>query len=208
MTRTSVQIRSLGRPRSDEVHRVILKAALDLVLEQGFRGVSIEGIAAKTGIAKTTIYRRWPNKAAVIMEGFLAELRPASFFPKAETAIEQIRLQMHVTAKAFRGRDGALVKALLAETQFDAELAKVYREKWTLPRRKLVENMLEEAIRQGDLRADIDIDGAIDLLYAPIYYRLLIGTGPITPTYVERLFSQAMKGLQSARPVSRTRYAG
>ena len=169
----------------------------------GFRVVSIEAIAAKTGIAKTTIYRRWPNKAAVIMEGFLTELRPASFFPKAETALERIRLQMRVTAKAFRGRDGALVKTLLAETQFDPELAKVYREKWTLPRRKLVSDMLEEAIRQGTIRSDIDIEGAIDLLYAPIYYRLLIGTGPISDAYVETLFAEGMKGLQTVAPSSK-----
>ncbi len=196
MSGTRTKAASPGRPRNEQIHQAILTAALDLVLETGFRVVSIEAIAAKTGIAKTTIYRRWPNKAAVIMEGFLTELRPSSFFPEAESALERIRLQMHVTAKAFRGRDGALVKALLAETQFDPELAKVYREKWTLPRRKLVNDMLEAAILQGTVRSEIDIDAAIDLLYAPIYYRLLMGTGPISEVYVDSLFAEGMKGLQ------------
>jgi len=205
MSGETTKAANLGRPRSEQLHQAILTAALDLVLEMGFRVVSIEAIAAKTGIAKTTIYRRWPNKAAVIMEGFLTELRPASFFPEAETALERIRLQMHVTAEAFRGRDGALVKALLAETQFDPDLAEVYRNKWTLPRRKLVIDMLEAAITQGALRPDIDIEGTVDLLYAPIYYRLLLGTGPISDAYIEILFAESMKGLQANIASSRHR---
>ena len=186
-----------GRPRSEQLHQAILKAALDLVLDLGFRAVSIEAIAAKSGVAKTSIYRRWPNKAAVIMEAFLAQLRPAAFFPKSEKGIDRVRLQMHITAKAFRGRDGALVKALLAEAQFDPELAKAFRENWILPRRKLVSGILEEAISQGAVRADIDVEAAIDLLYAPLYYRLQIGAGPISDAYVEKLFEQGMAGLRA-----------
>ena len=162
----------------------------------GFRKVSVEAIAAKTGVGKTTIYRRWPNKAAVVMEAFLVQLRPAAFFPKAEGAVDRIRLQMHVTAKAFRGRDGALVRALLAEAQFDPDLAKAFRENWTLPRRKLVSGILQEAIGQGAVRSDIDVESAIDSLYAPLYYRLMIGTGPISDAFVENLFAQTMAGFR------------
>ena len=67
-----------GRPRSELLHQAMLKAALDLVLEVGFRGVSVEGIAARTGVGKTTVYRRWPNKAAVVMDAFIGLLGPAS----------------------------------------------------------------------------------------------------------------------------------
>ena len=172
----------------------MLKAALDLVLEVGFRAVSIEGIAAKTGVGKTTLYRRWPNKAAVVMEAFMGLLGPASRFPENEKSTERIRLQMHITAKAFRGRVGALVTALLAEAQFDPELAKSFRDNWTLPRRRLVYEILEEAIRHGEVRADIDIETAIDAFYAPIYYRLQTGTGLISEGFVDKVFHQAMKG--------------
>ena len=183
-----------GRPRSEQLHQAMLKAALDLVLEVGFRGVSIEGIAARTGVGKTTLYRRWPNKAAVVMEAFIGLLGPASRFPENEVATERLKLQMHITAKAFRGRVGALVKALLAEAQFDPELAKSFRENWTLPRRRLVHEILEEAIKQGRVRADIDIEAAIDAFYAPIYYRLQMGTGVISEAYVDKVFQQAMDG--------------
>ena len=183
-----------GRPRSEQLHQAMLKAALDLVLEVGFRAVSIEGIAARTGVGKTTLYRRWPNKAAVVMEALVGLLGPASRFPENEKATERIRLQMQITAKAFRGRVGALVTALLAEAQFDPELAESFREKWTLPRRRPVYVILEEAIGHGEVREDIDIETAIDAFYAPIYYRLQMGTGAISEAFVNKVFQQAMDG--------------
>ncbi len=186
-----------ARFRGERLQQAILKAALDLVLEVGFRAVSVEAIAAKTGVGKSTIYRRWPNKAAVIMEAFLGQFSAASRFPENDSAVERLRLQMQNTAKAFRGRVGALVRALLAEAQFDAELAEAFRESWTLPRRKLVHEILEEAIKQGGVRTDIEIEAAIDAFYAPIYYRLQMEIGPISEAYVDSVFEQAMDGQRS-----------
>ena len=196
MSRTSTKAVKAGRPRSEQLHQAILKAALDLVLEIGFRAVSIEAIAAKTGVGKTTIYRRWPNKAAVIMEAFIAQLGEASYFPENHLVVERIRMQMQRTAKAFRGRVGALVKALLAEAQFDSELAIAFRDRWTLPRRQLVASVLEEAIAHGEVQADINIEAAIDLLYGPLYYRLQMGTGPLSENYVNRIFEHGLAGLR------------
>jgi AcrR family transcriptional regulator len=175
----------------------MLKAALDLVLEIGFRAVSVEAIAAKSGVGKTTVYRRWPNKAAVVMEAFIGQLGPTSRFPESARATERLRLQMQTTAKAFRGRVGALVKALMAETQFDPELANAFRDNWTLPRRKLVVGILEEAMERGEIRQDIDVEATIDILYAPLYYRLQMGTGPISESYVDKIFHHAMEGLRN-----------
>jgi AcrR family transcriptional regulator len=185
-----------GRPRSDELHQAILKTAFDLVLESGFRAVSIESIAAGAGVGKTTIYRRWPNKAAVIMDAFTSKVGSGTLFPKAPKAVDSIRLQMRAMAKSFRGPDGALVRALLAEAQFDPELARAFRERWTLPRRRLATTVILEAIRQGAIPPDVNPDDTIDLLYAPIYYRLQMGTGPLTEAYVDKIFHRAMKGLQ------------
>jgi hypothetical protein len=103
---------------------------------------------------------------------------------------------MRAMVRSFRGSDGALVKALLAEAQFDPELAKAFRERWTLPRRKLARSVIGEAIRRGELRSDIDPEDAIDLLYAPIYYRLQMGTGPLSDTYTDGIFDRAMQGLR------------
>jgi AcrR family transcriptional regulator len=184
-----------GRPRSKTIHQTILATAFELVLQAGFRSVSIESIAAKAGVGKTTIYRRWPNKAAVIMDAFTGKVGSGTLFPEAVSATESIRLQMRAMARSFRGNDGALVKALLAEAQFDPELAKAFRERWTMPRRKLATGVIREAIQQGGLRSGLDPEDVIDILYAPIYYRLQMGTGPMSDAYVEGIFRQAMQGL-------------
>jgi AcrR family transcriptional regulator len=184
-----------GRPRSETIHKAILAAAFELVLETGFRCVSLESIAARAGVGKTTIYRRWPNKAAVIMDAFTDKVGSGTLFPKAASPTESIRLQMRAMARSFRGSDGALVKALLAEAQFDPQLAKAFRERWTLPRRKLAVDVIQQAIEQGALCSDLDPQDVIDILYAPIYYRLQMGTGPLSDAYVEGIFHRAMRGL-------------
>jgi AcrR family transcriptional regulator len=194
-----------GRPRSDEAHQAILTAALEEVFAVGFRALGVDMIAAKAGVGKATIYRRWPNKAAVVMDAFLAEVGPGTGFPPAPRALDRIRMQMEAQSKAFRSKYGVLIKSLLGEAQFDAELAEAFRERWIMPRRRLAREVLEEAIQQGDLRDDIDIEAAIDTLYAPIYYRLQIGTGPISEKYVGGVFEQVIAGLKNKETASLTR---
>jgi AcrR family transcriptional regulator len=184
-----------GLSRGERIRRLILETAIDLVFDVGFRSVSVESIAAKAGVAKTTIYRRWPNKAAVVMDAFMMRVGSGTLFPPARKATESIRLQMHAMAMAFGGRDGALVKALLAEAQFDAELAAAFRERWTLPRRRMALAVFEEAVRRGEMRSDLNLEATIDLLYAPLYYRLQMNTGPLSEAYIDDLFRHAMEGL-------------
>jgi AcrR family transcriptional regulator len=185
-----------GRPRSDEAHQAILTAALEEVFAVGFRALGIDAIAARAGVGKATIYRRWPNKAAVVMDAFLAEVGPGTGFPPAPRAIDRIRMQMEAQSKAFRSKYGVLIKSLLGEAQFDPELAEAFRERWIMPRRRLAREVLVEAIQQGELRDDVDVEAAIDMLYAPIYYRLQIGTGPISEKYVDGILEQVMDGLR------------
>lgn len=184
----------VGRPRSEGRHKAILETAIDLVTELGFRAVSIEAIAAKAGVAKTTIYRRWPNKAAVVMDAFMERLLRTQF-PTTKKVTDSVRLQMRSMARAFRSKDGDVLKALLSEAQFDTELATAFRERWTLPRRKIALEVLQKAVSQGELRPDIDLEATIDLLYAPMYYRLQMGTAPLSDAYIDEIFNQVAKGL-------------
>jgi len=111
--------------------------------------------------------------------------------------LDTIRLQMRTMAKAFRGKDGALIRALLAAAQLDPELAAALRERWTMPRRRMAVAYFEEGIRKGYLRPDADPNAIIDLLYAPMYYRLQMGTGPLSNAYIDTIFDHAMKGLHN-----------
>ena len=185
-----------GRPRNPRIQQAILKAAVDLVLEYGFKALSMDAIAGRAGVGRMTIYRRWPNKAAIIMDAFVARVDPNTLFQSAKSYLESIRLQMRTMAKAFRGKDGTLLRALLAEAQFDPELALALRERWTMPRRRMAVAYFEEGKRKGFLRQDVDPDAMIDVLYAPIYYRLQMGTGPLSDAYIDEVFDHAIKGLR------------
>ena len=186
-----------GRPRSNKLHQAILKAAVELVLKGGFRTLSIDAIASRAGVGRMTVYRRWPNKAAIIMDAFVARVDPGTLFAPSVSFTESIRLQMRTMAKAFRGKDGALIRVLLAEAQFDPELATALHERWTMPRRRMAIEYFREGVDAGVLRPEIDPDAMIDLLYAPLYYRLQMGTGPLSDEYVDEIFAHGMEGLLS-----------
>ena len=155
----------LGRPRSEKAHQAILKAALHLVTKIGFRDLTLDAVAAKSGVGKMTIYRRWPNKAAEVMDAFLALVGPGTKFPKRPRALDSLKQQMRLQARFFRGPYGKMIKAFLGEAQFDPELSEAFRERWINPRREMTREVLRAAIRQGDLRPKDDLEAMIDMLY-------------------------------------------
>jgi AcrR family transcriptional regulator len=184
-----------GRPRDDQAHLAILKAALAEVCATGFRELTVDAIAARANVGKMTIYRRWPNKAAAVMDAFLELVGPATKFPDAPTAVESVRLQMRLQGKFFRGKYGRVIKALLGEAQFAPELADAFRERWIIPRRQMTREVLERAIREGSVRRGLDLETIVDLLYGPIYYRLQLETAPITNTFTDAIHQRVMESL-------------
>src|ERR1700732_469370 len=152
--------RSVKRLRPEEIEAVIIDTVFEDLLEHGFRAVTVESISAKTGIAKTSIYRRWPNKAAMVMEAFLFRIGPGIEFPRKPSYVESIRLQMLALAKAFRGPFGSMIRALLGEAQFDAELAEAFRTRWIAPRREAAEEVIQSALRNKELQPELNRDHA------------------------------------------------
>ena len=188
--------RSVKRLRPEQIEAVIISTVFEDLLEHGFRAVTVESISAKTGIAKTSIYRRWPNKAAMVMEAFLFKIGPGIEFPRKPSYVESIRLQMLALAKAFRGPFGSMIKALLGEAQFDGELAEAFRTRWITPRREAAKEVIRSAIRNKELRSDVNLDQALDALYGWLYYRLMIGSGPLSDACVREIFSAVLDGLR------------
>lgn len=184
-----------GRPRDPTIDRAVLEAAARLVLKGGLRAVSIDAIAAEAGVGRMAIYRRWPNKAAIVLDAFVARVDPGTLFLESPDYLESIRFQMRTMARAFRGKDGTLLRILLAEAQHCPDVAEALRQRWTMPRRKMANAYFTEGIRRGYLREDVDPNAMIDLLYAPMYYRLQMGIGPLTDAYVDQVFEHAMIGL-------------
>ena len=190
-----------GRPRSEAAHDAILKAALRLVTRRGFRAVTVNEIAAEAGVGKMTLYRHWPNKAAVVMDALLALIGDETAFPDAGDALQSLRYQLDLQAAFFRSPRGNLIRSLVSEAQSDPELATAFRERWLMPRRERVQKNMRQAVSEGSLHDDFDIDTAIDLLYGAIYYRLLLGTGLLDERFIENTYQQFVAGHGShARP--------
>src|ERR1700692_452144 len=142
----------VGRPRDEEGGNAILGASLSLVKEFGYRSLTIEKIARRAGTGKTTIYRWWPSKAAVVAEAFRSYISPQIEYPSisAMSARESIRRQMQALAGAFQGSHGDVLRALIAEAQFDSELSQAWVKIWVGPRRALATEILKAGIASGE----------------------------------------------------------
>jgi hypothetical protein len=108
---------------------------------------------------------------------------------------ERIRRQMRAVARAFRGSHGDLLRALLAEAQFDSELSRALIDAWVRPRRAIAIAIFEAGIASGELKSDLDVNVAIDALYGGLYYRFLLPYAPLSPKYAEALADTVMDGL-------------
>ena len=189
-----------GRPRSERARRAILEAANHLLESEGFAAMTVEAIAERAGVSKATVYRWWPNKAAVVMDGFLSTVSSEVPFPHTGCAREDIRLHMRRLIEAFGGKIGRTVAALIAEGQADPELAEALRSRWLLVRREEARTILERGVACGELREDLNPEVAVDSLYGPIYYRLLVGHAPLEEDFADVLADHIFAGLSARDP--------
>jgi AcrR family transcriptional regulator len=189
---------SPGRPRSEQAKRAVLAAALELVSKDGYAALTIEGIAARAGVAKTTIYRSWPSKAAVVMDAVFVESDPRLAFPDTGSAREDLRLQMSRVAELLTEPGfGKPFVGLLAQSQHDPALADALHQWLINARRSGATEVLRRGVARGELRADLDLDVAIDALYGALYYRLLVSHQPISPEYARSVVDVVFPGLRA-----------
>ncbi|GAA2931001.1 TetR/AcrR family transcriptional regulator [Kitasatospora cinereorecta] len=200
--------------RSDRSRRAIYDAALALVGEAGYPRTTIEGIAARAGVGKQTIYRWWPSKAAVLMEAFLdlaarqAEEAAGAgegddgghVIPDTGDLAADLRHVLRATVDELNDPvTEAPTRALAAEGIVDPVLGAQFVERLLDPSIQLYVTRLRAAQEAGELRADIDPRIALELLIAPLTHRWLLRTLPLTHAYADTLVDYALGGL-SARP--------
>jgi len=192
-------IRSPGRPRSEEARVAILGSTLKILGKHGFSDLTIEDVAAHAGVGKATVYRWWPNKAALIADAFASSTTRALHFPDTGSLCSDMSQQMRQLVKIFRGRRGRIVSAILGGGQSDKELIGAFRKRFLMPRRLEAYATLRRGIRRGELRKDVDMDLVLDSLYGPIYMRFLIRHDKMTPDFIDRLCKLVLGGAQPSR---------
>lgn len=186
-----------GRPRNMETQTAILSASYDLLLESGFGAVTVEKIADRAKVSKATIYKWWPNKAAVVMDGFLSAAAARLPVPDTGSVFRDILEHATNMARFTRSREGSVLLEIIGEGQVDSALAEAFRTRYVQPRRLEVHGILEEGLRRGELKKDLDFALFTDLIYGSIFYRLLISGDRIDDQYVEQLVTHVFEGIRS-----------
>lgn len=176
-----------GRPRDPRTRATILAAARALLERGGLTAVTIEAIANKSGVSRPTIYRYWPNAPAVAMAAFLEASGAPSAGKAGRSPLAALRAQLHAVADAFAAPTGRSIAAMVAAAQSETELAKAFRNEFIARNRDAAQLLLEGCIQDGLIAPPTDIGLTLDLIFGPLFYRLLMGHAPINNRFVDQL---------------------
>jgi AcrR family transcriptional regulator len=190
-----------GRPRSERARKAILDAAGELLLRYGLDSVGMDAIAMRAGVSKATIYRWWPTKEALALDTIYHEWAAAH---PGSVGSGSLRVDLYSLLRPWvrllNDRPyGRVVAAILAKVQTDARFAEEYRDRFLSPRRELAREIMLRAIESGEIAAGTNVELALDLLYGPVYHRLLHGHAPLDEPFVCGVVDAVVSGLTSAR---------
>ena len=192
-----------GRPRSEPVRLAILRSTLKLLEQGGFPDLTIEAVAADANVGKATVYRWWPNKAALIADAFSSSTKRTLHFPDIGSVCADMNQQMRQVIKIFRSRRGRILAAILAAGQTDSRLLAAFRERFMKPRRQEAYATLRRGIARGELRRGLNLDLVLDSLYGPIYMRFVIHHDKLTTNFVDGLCDLVLTAVRPAGKVRR-----
>jgi AcrR family transcriptional regulator len=177
--------------RNEDARLAVLAAADELLIERGFGGVTVEGIAARAGVSKQTIYRWWPSKVDILLDTLVEEADRRLKIPEDGPVVDAVRGYLRALARFLTKADaGAVLLALLGEAQHDAETATLFHERYLDPRRARERALLKRGIAAGELPAGLNPDATLDALIGPIVYRALTGakvSRPFVDSLVDRV---------------------
>jgi len=188
-----------GRPRSIEADQAILRATLDLLAEVGYQSISIEAIAARAGVGKTTIYRRYTSKEEIVADA-IESLREDLPIPNTGNFWEDVDILTDYAAQKIDSPLGRQTLALIISTaSSNPQFAQVYKTKYLKLRREAFTQVLERAKSRGEIEKDADIDLIIDILSGAIYYAVVFK--PVTESiqvYIRRTMRVLFQGVSTS----------
>lgn len=187
-----------GRPRSRKSHEAILAATREILIESGVHGLSIEGVAAKAGVGKTTIYRHWKSKDDLISEA-IGTIANDIEIPDSGNAINDFTTVLNgmveVADDATQSSTVAF-KKILAGLMENPMLMNIYKEQFVFPRRNALKQIIEKGIVRGQIRKDVQIDHLIDIIGGSYFYTILMNDEPISADiWLARIKPIIMEGI-------------
>ncbi|GAB3391390.1 TetR/AcrR family transcriptional regulator [Humibacter soli] len=188
--------RGRGRRPADEVRADVLRAVGELLLQEGLTDFTIERVARLSGVSKTTIYKWWPSRGALALDGYFHAVEPTLAFPDTGDIRADLTSQLHAFGRLVGETPaGRLLAELIGASQTDPELAVAYRALYSSERRRLAVERMRNAQESGQLRADVDPQVVVDQLWGAVYHRLLIPDEPITDAFIAALLDNLLDGI-------------
>lgn len=178
-----------GRPRSELCNRAIASAALELLVQDGFARMTMEGVAARAGVGKATVYRRWETKEQLVVDAYLAHAQDHVVSPDTGTLRGDLLEVFTALLGKFR-RDGRIAQAFAAEQGRHPNLAQTFRDTFVAERRAAMREILARGQARGELRADADVDLLSDVGSAVMWHRLTITGAPLDDDLPQRIVDQ------------------
>lgn len=190
--------RQRGRPRSEAARTAVLDAAAELLLVQGLSAVSMDAVAERAGVSKATIYRWWPTKETLALDALYTRWTTARPTPRDTGTLRGDLLSLlRPWARLATSRPyGRVIGALLTEAQSDPVFAQEYRQRFVEPRRDQARAIFRRAVERGEIPADTKVEVALDLLFGPLYHRLLHGHAPLNDRFVRDVVDMVLHGIR------------
>jgi AcrR family transcriptional regulator len=187
-----------GRPRSAEADRAILNATVDLLASRGLGALSIEEVAARAGVGKATIYRRWSSKGLLALDAFVDSFQAEQPLPDTGTLRGDLIAALTAWVRAVtRTSMGPLLTGLIAEAQHDPALRAAWRERVLEPLRGQHRIMLDRAIARREIPATVDREVVLDLFFGAAQHRLLLGHLPLTDEFIAEVVDVILNGIRA-----------
>ena len=182
-----------GRPRRPGVEDAVFQAMLGLLTSRGYREISVETLAERAGVSRTTIYRRWPTKAAIVAAAVSSLYLDRVEVPNIGSLSEDLVALLSESYRLMADGDGRVLERLVRESGQNPELVDVVRS-ILYARRRLYATLLNRAIARGELPPEIDQELLLDLLLGPLWFRLLLSGVPITPEAARPVVQIVLEG--------------
>jgi AcrR family transcriptional regulator len=200
MTMELPERRGRGRRPADEVRADVLRAVGDLLLTEGSADLTFERVARVAGVSKTTLYKWWPSKGALALDGYFHAVEPALAFPDTGDIRADLISQLRAFAQVMTQTPGGRVLAeLIGQSQTDQDLARAYRELYSAERRRFAYVRMQKAQAVGQIRPEVDVRVLVDQLWGAVYHRLLVPDEPVTDDFVVALVGNLMDGIAPRR---------
>jgi AcrR family transcriptional regulator len=183
------------KPRSIRVHEAAVDATRALLREGGLPAATIDAISARSGVSKATLYKHWPSRTAVAAEAFGRDMADAVPLPDTGTTEGDLVEQVRLVSRFYASPEGTVFSQLLAASVTDEGGAAYFRAWFLAGRRAAVRTLWERGLARGDVRADVDVDTATDLLFGPLVFRLMTGHLPLTDDAAGAVARAALHGL-------------